>query len=184
MLTCMVELSEASAMEDLLAEIERAVRTRGWSARQASMMAVGTPELIRDMRRGRVPSVERFRALCDVLGLEFYVGPPRDDSRVRDLRRLERAIYVTENVLAATERNVTLEQKAQVVSAVYHLIGENLRPLGGTLVINLIDLAVGTQSGEPIAPIDYPLGALALLPKDHSIRRLAESRLRALAPRQ
>ena len=62
-------------MDDLLREIERAARARGWSARRASMEAVGTPELIRDMRRGRVPSVERIRALCEVLNLEFYVGP-------------------------------------------------------------------------------------------------------------
>ena len=41
---------------------EQALEARGWSARQASMKAVGTPELIRDMRRGRSPSVQRFRA--------------------------------------------------------------------------------------------------------------------------
>ena len=169
-------------MEDLLAEIERAVRMRGWSARQASMMAVGTPELIRDMRRGRVPSVERFRALCEVLGVEFYVGPPRDKVRLWDLRRLERAIQVTESVLTATERNVTHEQKAQVVSAIYHIIGEDLRAVGTRLVTELIDLAVGTQSSGAIAPLVSPL--TADLPKDHSLRRLTESRLRALAPRQ
>ena len=49
---------------------EQALEARGWSARQASMKAVGTPELIRDMRRGPRsefgwrfdPSVQRFRA--------------------------------------------------------------------------------------------------------------------------
>ena len=30
------------------------------------------------IKRGRVPSVERVRLLCQTLGLEFYVGPPRD----------------------------------------------------------------------------------------------------------
>ena len=30
------------------------------------------------MRRGHVPSVEKVQALCNALGLEFYVGPPRD----------------------------------------------------------------------------------------------------------
>ena len=51
-------------MDEPLRETERAVRAGGWSARQASMEAVGTPDLIRDMRRGRVPPVERVRALC------------------------------------------------------------------------------------------------------------------------
>ena len=59
---------------DLLKIIDRALDEQGISARQASLLATGTPELIRNMRRGRVPSVERFCALCDVLNLEFYVG--------------------------------------------------------------------------------------------------------------
>ena len=33
--------------------------------------------MIRDMRRGHVPSVQRLRSLCEVLDLEFFVGPPR-----------------------------------------------------------------------------------------------------------
>lgn len=33
--------------------------------------------MIRDMRRGHVPSVERLRSLCEVLDLEFFVGPRR-----------------------------------------------------------------------------------------------------------
>ena len=60
---------------DLLKIIDRALDEQGISARQASILATGAPELIRNMRRGRVPSVERFCALCDVLNLEFYVGP-------------------------------------------------------------------------------------------------------------
>ena len=181
MLTCAVELSDASVVEDLLAEIERAVRTRGWSARQASMMAVGTPELIRDMRRGRVPSVERFRALCEVLGLEFYVGPPRDNVRLSELRRLERALQVTESVLAATERNVTHEQKAQVVSAIYHLIGEDLRAVGTRLVTELIDLAVGMRADGPTIGVSLPS---ADLPRGQALLRVGKSRLRAQSPRQ
>ena len=45
---------------DLLKIIDRALDEQGISARQASILATGTPELIRNMRRGRVPSVERF----------------------------------------------------------------------------------------------------------------------------
>ena len=66
------------------------------------MRAHGSPELIRDMRRGHVPSVERLRSLCDSLGLEFYVGPPRrqesddgadlPDASLRSLERIARAL--------------------------------------------------------------------------------------------
>ncbi len=104
-------------MQELLRDIERAVRARGWSARQASMRAVGTPELIHNMRRGRVPSVERVKALCEVLGLEFYVGPPRAAAPV-DTGRLGRALEITEQALAATARHMSHSDKAQAVSAV------------------------------------------------------------------
>ena len=66
--------------KDLLEIINKALDKQGISARQASILATGTPELIRNMRRGSIPSVERFRALCDVLKLEFYVGPMRPQS--------------------------------------------------------------------------------------------------------
>ena len=32
------------------------------------------------MRRGHVPSAERLRSLCEALGLDFYIGPPRGES--------------------------------------------------------------------------------------------------------
>ena len=65
------------------------------------MRAHGSPELIRDMRRGHVPSVERLRSLCEALGLEFYVGPPREPEdngtslphvSLRSLERISRAL--------------------------------------------------------------------------------------------
>ena len=65
-------------MEDILREIDAALRRHGISARAASIRAHGSPELIRDMRRGHVPSVERLRSLCEALDLEFYVGPSRE----------------------------------------------------------------------------------------------------------
>ena len=59
--------------------VEDALAQRGISARQASMAAVGHDGLVRDIRAGRIPSADRVAALCDVLGLEFYLGPPRGD---------------------------------------------------------------------------------------------------------
>ncbi len=72
------------SVEDILREIDAALERLGLSARAASIRAQGTPEMIRDMRRGHVPSVERLRSLCEVLDLEFFVGPRR-------VRRDERA---------------------------------------------------------------------------------------------
>ena len=64
----------------LLKIIDQALNKQGISARQASILATGGPELIRGMRRGSIPSVERIRALCEVLKLEFYIGPVRSES--------------------------------------------------------------------------------------------------------
>ena len=134
-------------MEDLLREIERAVKARGWSARQASLMAAGTPELIREMRRGRVPSVERFRSLCRVLDLEFYVGPPRVERPV-DSERLERALETTERALTSTGRTMGLTDKARVVSTVYDLIGEGRGRANAGRVVSLIETLVKGQAKE------------------------------------
>ena len=51
------------------------------TARQASLEATGSQDAIRDMRRGRVPSVNRVRALCKALDLEFYIGAPRIEAQ-------------------------------------------------------------------------------------------------------
>ncbi len=79
-------------MENMTQAIEKALKERGISARRASLEAAGTPELIRMMRRGHVPSVTRMRALCDTLGLEFYIGPPRwgGDSEDREKAILDK----------------------------------------------------------------------------------------------
>ena len=137
-------------MQDLLDEIERAVRARGWSARQASMRAVGTPELIRDMRRGRVPSVERFRALCDVLGLEFYVGPPRGRSPP-DPHQLEQAMEAADSVLARKTHTLTHAERARVVSTIYCLIGEGSARTNATRVIELVEALTGSRPSNRAA---------------------------------
>lgn len=85
-------------VEDILREIDAALERLGLSARAASIRAQGAPEMIRDMRRGHVPSVERLRSLCEVLDLEFFVGPRRVRTDAREgapeivLSRLERAV--------------------------------------------------------------------------------------------
>ena len=62
------------------------------------MRAVGSPELIRDMRRGYITSVERFRTLCEVLDLEFYAGRRREEVPV-DEDRLAVALETAEKGL-------------------------------------------------------------------------------------
>lgn len=61
----------------LVRDVDAALKRRGVSARQASIAVVGHDGLIRDIRNGRLPSVDRIEALANFLGLDFYLGPPR-----------------------------------------------------------------------------------------------------------
>lgn len=62
------------------AAVERALLERDVSARRASLDVVGNDGLIRDIRAGRLPGVDRLEALFEYLGLEFYLGPRRRPS--------------------------------------------------------------------------------------------------------
>jgi SOS-response transcriptional repressor LexA len=66
--------------EAFLALIEERRRELGWSIADLSQRAFGsrTASAIADMKKGSAPSIERAEAICDALGLEFYIGPPRE----------------------------------------------------------------------------------------------------------
>ena len=55
-----------------------ALAQSGRSGRDVSMDAVGHESAIRSLKRGLDLRVSTIQALCRVLGLEFYVGPPRE----------------------------------------------------------------------------------------------------------
>ena len=125
-------------MQDLRTTINRALRARGWSARQTSLGAVGSSELIRDMRRGRLPSVERLQALCDALDIEFYIGPRRRAGAI-DERRLEEAVENTERTLVANSITLESHAKARAIVAVYELLDQEPSPATAARVKRLID---------------------------------------------
>ena len=110
-------------MKDLLALIDEALAERGWSARQASIVAIGSPNLVSNLRRGQVPSVPRLRALCDALGLEFYVGRPRRDPRGRfDVDRLAIAIEAVKAGFPDADSRLPPHDRAQLLVAVYDVL--------------------------------------------------------------
>ena len=140
-------------MHDLLTEIERAIKSRGWSARQASMAAVGNPDMIRGIRRGRSPTADRLRALCDVLDLEFYVGRRREPDPL-DERRMELAVETAERGLSASGQTLSHADKARFFVAVYQLIGEEHGPANAARVRQMLRMVsggdLGSQSDTPV----------------------------------
>ena len=77
----------------------------------------GSPELIRNIRRWRLPSVERLNVLCEVLELEFYIGPAREAGAI-DERRLREAVASTERTLGARGVALAPEAKADAIAAI------------------------------------------------------------------
>ena len=70
----------SAAMASRLRElVEAALVTTGVSARRASLDVVGNDGLIRDIRAGRLPAIDRLDALFEYLGVEMTVGASRKD---------------------------------------------------------------------------------------------------------
>ena len=134
-------------MEDLIAEVNRALRARGWSAQYASRQLGGSPEFIRNLRRGYVTSIEKFRNLCELLGLEFYVGPKREPGAV-DERRLEQTIATLERVLDETGYVLDPEDKARTVAALYALNLDERSPAATARVKTILSAMTGGRRGS------------------------------------
>ena len=129
-------------MRELLELIDEVLAERRWSARQASIEAVGTPNLIMNMRRGRVPSIHRLRALCEVLGLEFYVGRPRSVPGAEfDAERLAFALDAIAAGFPDADRRLSVHDRAQLLVAVYALLGGRDASTSAARVRELIAIA-------------------------------------------
>ena len=59
-----------SSIKKLLLAIDQALDEQGLSDRGASMTAVGQPDLIKNMRRGQMPSYDRVLALLRTLDID------------------------------------------------------------------------------------------------------------------
>ena len=61
------------------------------------------------IKTGRVPSVKRVKALCDELGLEFYIGPPRRSlDGIETSHDTQQELHVAEEDFAAALERLKL----------------------------------------------------------------------------
>lgn len=118
------------------------------------MEAVGNLDMIRGLCRGRSPTADRLRALCEVLDLESYVGRRREPDPL-DERRMELAVETAERGLAASIRTLTHAEKARFFVAVYQLIGEERAPANAARVRHMFRMVSGGDGGsECDSPVD------------------------------
>lgn len=61
-------------IDDIQEVIERGLKEAGISARKASLLACGREDLIRDIRRGRMPSYDRVANVLEVLGMSIEIA--------------------------------------------------------------------------------------------------------------
>ena len=65
-----------------------------------------------------MPSVARLRVLCEVLDLDFYIGPRREAGAVDEARLFE-AVVAMERALAAGAISLTPRARAVAIVEVY-----------------------------------------------------------------
>ena len=61
-------------------QLLRLIGERDVSDRQLSLLATGSTDTVRNIRRGSSPRTDTLEALCGVLGLEIHLGSPRDSA--------------------------------------------------------------------------------------------------------
>ena len=129
-------------LRDLVNIVNDALQRRGWSARRASIEATGAAHLVARIRRGQDPSVSRLLAICDVLGLECYVGPPRSVGGVElDVARLALALEALTAGFPDVDSRLTLRDRAQLLAGIYAVIDERDSPASAVRVRELIQMA-------------------------------------------
>ena len=84
----------------------------------------------------------RLRALCEVLGLEFYVGRRREAPRAEfDLHRVAEALTVMDREFPDVAELLSPHDRAELFVAVYLVLGELDTASGGARVREIISIA-------------------------------------------
>lgn len=134
--------------EDFLALIEEHRKKRGWSVADLSDRAFNsrTTSAIPDIKRGSVPSIERAQAICDALGLEFHIGPPRSTAATAELDGERFATIARYDASAAAGNgviNLDAPPKDHLALPLDWLVETGIRPDRCILI---------TASGDSMAP--------------------------------
>ena len=115
-------------------------------------------DAIRSVLRGRSPSVERAAEICDALGLEFYVGPPRAAADAAalspaSLRALESSAQALIRVVAEQGGNPIPDDLRAVLTA------EQGTPLSASRISDPDALLVEAANEDDLPPGARSMGA-------------------------
>ena len=153
-----------SDWNDVLALVEAQLKARGISPAAASRIASGHPYLVYSLRKGVNPKYDTLKALCDALGLEFYIGPPRK-GMVKELK---------EQLLTPEEQATISPELEQAIEEVFADRHEKMRREAAENLdkaLRRVKEAVGVISRPPATPKakkledDTALATLEVSPK-------------------
>lgn len=65
-------------LSHIVSIVEEAIKRKKTTASRASKEAVGNFFMVRNMQKGQSPRLENIKKLCDILGLECYIGFSED----------------------------------------------------------------------------------------------------------
>ena len=71
--------------EEIADVIEAEIERRGWNSYRAAVESALPEDAFRYLKQGRNVGIGRLSQMCDALGLELYVGPPRAHPAASDL---------------------------------------------------------------------------------------------------
>lgn len=71
----LIDSSRAEVVPVIQSLVEKSLKEKGLSGRAVSLAVAGHDGLIKDIRAGRVPGIDRLKALFDYLGIEIQIGP-------------------------------------------------------------------------------------------------------------
>ncbi len=102
--------------------LHEALQRDGRPAAIVSRAATGNSDALRTIFNGRMPSAARLKALCDNLNIPFEIG--KKEKVNFSLLRL--SIEAVEEGLEMTDREMTPEDKAEMIVAVYDLLDDDV----------------------------------------------------------
>ena len=177
---------------DLAAIIRARLRDTGRSAASASRTATGQADAIARIFRGHEPKWSRVVDLCQALGLELYVGPPRsvntpDNSQIAALllpdmehhtQGLVRAIAAAGgDPIPPDLRDALLKTMAKAKPRATSADKGDIESDGYVEIPLLPDVSLAAGPGEPLlgvvdeVPLKVPLAGLAPWARPH-VKRL------------
>ena len=123
-----------------------AIEKSGRSSREVSLSAVGHESAIRNLKKGQDLRISTIERLCKELGLEFYIGPPRQDKKL--IKTENGGDHITYQAMDALRNAAEVLRKATQV--IEHRVAEPQAHYDTTRQVEVVELAAAAGDGSTV----------------------------------